>query len=98
MRLRPWDRPNTRLDRMATERGESNQFDPLAVESHGVSTDRPSLCGRDVPPKCSRNRTVCQRGPGQPLGPLIFAPRFCAYNRGARHSQEGGSGDALPLS
>src|SRR5271165_882449 len=59
MRLRPWDCPNTRLDRWATERGELTRRWVVMVWESGRSPPH----DRDVPPDFSRNRTSCQRGP-----------------------------------
>src|SRR5271157_6154090 len=61
MRLRPWDCPNTRLDRWATERGELTRRWVIMVWESGRSEPH----GRDVPPDCSRNRTSCQRRPAR---------------------------------
>ena len=64
MRLRPWDCPNTRLDRWATERGELTRRWVLMVWESGRSSPH----DRDVPPDFSRNRTSCQRRPAGAVG------------------------------
>jgi len=64
MRLRPWDCPNTRLDRWATERGELTRRWVLMVWESGRSLPH----DRDVPPDFSRNRTSCQRRPAGAVG------------------------------